>query len=171
MATHCPVLVNHALASDASLAATASAVRAHAGDWVQASAAALPAEVTTSTPSAVSASTALSTATLTDPPRLMTTIDVAPPPPDCCICCCCCATHAMPASTLALLPVPEQSNTRTGCSVTQRATPKLEPATVADTCVPWPLQSAALPPGVMASNPWASVTSLPSEALNWEWFA
>ena len=155
------------LASIASLAATASAVWAHAGDWAHASAAALPADVTTSAPSAVSISTALSTATLMDPPRLMTTMDVAEPLPD--SCCCCCAIHAMPASTLALLPVPEQSKTRTGCSVTQRATPQLAPATVAETWVPWPLQSAAPPPLVMASKPGARATPLPSEALNWSW--
>jgi hypothetical protein len=62
-------------------------------------------------------------------------------------------TQSMPAMTPESVPLPEQSSTRTGTRVTFFATPYVEPPTVPATCVPWPLQSSALPPEVMASKP------------------
>ena len=48
------------------------------------------------------------------------------------------AIQSMPASTCSLLPLPVQSRTRTGWSVTPLATPQVVPPAVPATWVPWP---------------------------------
>src|SRR5919205_107767 len=58
-----------------------------------------------------------------------------------------------PAITPEVEPLPLQPSTRTATSVTALATPYVEPPTVPETCVPWPLQSAAEPPAVTSSTP------------------
>ena len=55
--------------------------------------------------------------------------------------------------TPELGPEPPQSSTRTATSFTSLATPYVAPPTVPDTWVPWPLQSAAVPPAVISSTP------------------
>ena len=55
-------------------------------------------------------------------------------------------TQLIPAMTPDVAPLPEQSSTRTPMSDTPFATPYVEPPTVPETCVPWPLQSSAEPP-------------------------
>ena len=122
--TQLPVFVNQAAASLPSVEATDTALAALAGDWPQASLAALPADVTTSTPSAVSASTAELIAWLVGPPKLITAIAVR------LAFIACWAMYAMPANTVALLPAPVQSKTRTGWSVAHGATPNDVPATM-----------------------------------------
>ena len=72
------------------------------------------------------------------------------------------ATQSTPAITPEVEPLPLQSSTRTATRVTCLATPYVVPPTVPDTCVPWPLQSSALPPST-ASKP---VTARPA---NSEW--
>ena len=61
-------------------------------------------------------------------------------------------TQSIPAITPEVAPLPLQSSTRTALSETPLATPYVEPPTVPATCVPWPLQSSALPPSI-ASKP------------------
>src|ERR1041384_6441125 len=72
-------------------------------------------------------------------------------------------TQSTPATTWATVPEPEQLSTRTAYNCTPLATPycepptpplapaDCEPPTVPATCVPWPLQSLAVPPEVIAS--------------------
>src|SRR5215218_7496032 len=72
-------------------------------------------------------------------------------------------TQSTPAMTPEFGPEPPQSITRTATRSTLFATPYVLPPTVPDTCVPWPLQSAAEPPGVISSTP---VTARPP---NSEW--
>jgi hypothetical protein len=62
-------------------------------------------------------------------------------------------TQSTPAITPAVVPLPLQSSTRIGESFTALATPQVVPPVVPATWVPWPLQSLALPPLVIASNP------------------
>ena len=57
-------------------------------------------------------------------------------------------TQSMPAITPELVPLPEQSSTRTATSDTCLATPYVVPPTVPATCVPCPLQSSAAPPSI-----------------------
>jgi hypothetical protein len=54
-------------------------------------------------------------------------------------------TQSTPAITPLVVPLPLQSRTRTAYSVTLLATPHVVPPTVPATCVPWPLQSSAVP--------------------------
>src|SRR4051812_35955374 len=65
---------------------------------------------------------------------------------------CCAVTQLMPAMTPELVPEPLQLRTRTATIDTLLATPQVLPPIVPATCVPWPLQSSALPPST-ASNP------------------
>src|SRR4051812_23835854 len=88
--------------------------------------------------------TAVSSAELTPPPRLMLATAGAPgwwfP-----------VTQSTPAMTPAVLPLPAQSSTRTATSRTPGATPYWLPPMVPATCVPWPLQSSALPPSTSST--------------------
>jgi hypothetical protein len=101
---------------------------------LQAFAVELPAARAYETPELIEEATALSSAVLTPPPRLMlatagfTAFWV---------------TQLTPAMTPALVPLPEQLSTRTPTSLTAFATPYVLPPTVPATCVPWPLQSTA----------------------------
>src|SRR2546422_11601014 len=61
-------------------------------------------------------------------------------------------TQSTPAITWSVVPLPEQSSTRTATNVTPLAIPYVAPPTVPDTCVPCPLQSSAVPPGVDRSE-------------------
>src|SRR5919199_6394667 len=72
-------------------------------------------------------------------------------------------TQSTPAITPEVLPLPEQLRTRTATRVTALATPYVEPPTVPETCVPWPLQSDAEPPIVTSSTP------LIARPPNWVW--
>src|SRR5438105_7873045 len=72
-------------------------------------------------------------------------------------------TQSTPAITPEVVPLPLQLRTRTATSVTAFATPYVEPPTVPETCVPWPLQSEAEPPGVTSSTP------LIARPPNWVW--
>ena len=122
------------------------AVGARAGDCVHASAVELPAATTTVTPAVVRLATELSSGVEMPPPRLMlTTIGRDG------LACFCCSTQSRPAITPDDEPEPEQSSTRTPTSETPFATPYFVPPTVPETCVPWPLQSTAVPFGVTAS--------------------
>ena len=56
------------------------------------------------------------------------------------------------------LPDPAEFNTLTAMIRTSLATPLVVPPSVPESWVPCPLSSAAVPPGVIASNP---VTALP----------
>ncbi|GAB3811010.1 hypothetical protein GCM10027605_50330 [Micromonospora zhanjiangensis] len=106
------------------------------------------------TPEEIELATALSSVVLAPPPRLMfataglTALAV---------------TQLTPATTPEVLPLPEQSSTRTPTSRTALATPYEVPPTVPATCVPWPLQSSAEPPST-ASYP---LLALPPKSL-WE---
>jgi hypothetical protein len=62
-------------------------------------------------------------------------------------------TQSTPAMTPEVDPLPAQSRTRTGRSVTCLATPYVEPPTVPATWVPWPLQSLVPRPSLMAVKP------------------
>src|SRR5687768_10741358 len=55
-------------------------------------------------------------------------------------------TQSTPAMTPAVVPEPVQLSTRTPCSRTWLATPYAVAPMIPATWVPWPLQSAPLPP-------------------------
>jgi hypothetical protein len=63
-------------------------------------------------------------------------------------------TQSMPATTWAVVPEPWSSRTRTATMFAFLATPWAVPATVAATCVPWPLPSSAVSSLSMASKPY-----------------
>src|SRR2546428_306739 len=54
-------------------------------------------------------------------------------------------TQSMPPTTPAVGPEPRQFSTLTATTLAPFASPYREPAMVAATCVPWPLQSVLLP--------------------------
>jgi hypothetical protein len=89
------------------------------------------------TPEAIELATALSSAVLAPPPRLMlATAGLRA----------FWVTQLTPAMTPAFVPLPEQFSTRTPTRLTCLATPQVVPPTVPATWVPWPLQSSAAPP-------------------------
>ena len=102
--TQAPKLEKDAWRSDASLAATVSALGTRAGELVHASTAELPAAATTVTPSLTRAWTAVSTMVLAVPPRLRLATAGVPA-------WWCTATHSSAAMTSELKPDPAQSKT------------------------------------------------------------
>src|ERR1700704_4131169 len=63
------------------------------------------------------------------------------------------AAQLIPAITPEVVPDPLQSSTRTATRFAFFAIPYWVPATVPETCVPWPLQSVAGPLSVTSSSP------------------
>src|SRR5207247_1867775 len=88
--------------------------------------------------------TAVSSAELAEPPRLMLATDGGTWFED---------TQSTPATTPEFVPEPWQLRTRTACSVTDLATPYVVPPVVPATCVPWPLQSFVPFPSPTKSAP------------------
>src|SRR5215213_924101 len=102
----------------------------------------LPAATAVATPEEIMRPTASSTDVLAPPPSdMFATAGLA----------WFAVTQSIPAMTPLHEPEPPQSSTRTATSFTSFAMPYLEPPTVPDTCVPWPLQSCAVPLAVTAS--------------------
>src|SRR5262249_52125050 len=115
--THVPKFEYGARASREFEAPTVSAPGTRAGDWEQAGALSLPAATTVVIPAARRLLTSVSSAVDGEPPRLMFTTagDVD--------CEWFCSTHSRPARIVEIVPLPEQSRTRTGTSVADFATP------------------------------------------------
>jgi hypothetical protein len=129
-----------------SVAATVMAAGTLAGLKLQAWSPSLPAATTTVTPSAMSESTAASMSGEAAPPRLRLTTAGVPGRWSV-------ATQSRPAMTPELVPLPEQSRTRTGTNETAFAMPYVDPPTVPATWVPWPLQSLEPFPSLTAVVP------------------
>src|SRR5437870_4210637 len=148
MSTQLPRFENDANPSLMSVAPTVIALGSLAGEVPQASALLFPAAIAYTTPAATEFATAAFKVDERPPPRLMlAALGMA------LFAFFCPVTQSMPAMTPDVVPEPEQSSTRTATSFTFFATPYVVPPTVPDTCEPWPLQSAALPPGVTSSMP------------------
>ncbi len=134
---HVPKFENDERASVVVVEPTVIAFAARAGDELQALVLLLPAATAIGTPELERLFTAVSSALEAPPPRLMLAtagliwLFV---------------TQSTPAITPEVEPEPLQSSTRTPRSMTLLATPYVEPPIVPETCVPWPLQSAPLPP-------------------------
>ncbi len=137
-----PKFENDERASVLVVAPTVTAAATRDGEPLQALVFSLPAATAKVTPALIALPTAVSRAEEGPPPRLMlATAGLT----------CFCRTQSTPAMTPELVPEPSQPSTRTGCTTALSAMPYLEPAAVPATCVPWPLQSVALPPAVTAS--------------------
>src|SRR3954451_14454286 len=112
--------------------ATVVTLAALEGEKLQAAALLLPAATATNTPELARLFTALFSVLAKPPPRLMFAtagwMAVV-------------ASQFRPAMMPEVDPEPLQSSTRTARSSAPLATPNFVPATVPDTCVPWPLQS------------------------------
>src|SRR6266545_1688978 len=121
MSTQVPKLENEARLSLMSVAPTVIAAGTRAGLKLQALALLLPAAMAYVTPELIELATALSNVV------------------------------SMPAATCAVVPLPLQFRTRTATSCTPLATPYCDPPTVPATCVPWPLQSSAVPPSISST--------------------
>ena len=152
MSRHVPKLEKDARASVLVVAPTVFAAGTRAGDELHAFAFEFPAAIAYDTPALIELLTAVSSAELTPPPRLMfatewpaTRFDV---------------TQSTPAITPEFVPEPWQFSTRTACSVTCLATPYVVPPVVPATCVPWPLQSFVPCPSPTKSAP------LPTRPVN-----
>src|SRR6266508_4322951 len=125
-----------------SVAPTVIAAGTRAGLKLQALALLLPAAMAYVTPELIELATALSNVVSMPPPRLMlATAGVT----------LLAVTQSMPAATCAVVPLPLQFRTRTATSCTPLATPYCDPPTVPATCVPWPLQSSAVPPSISST--------------------
>ena len=152
MSRQVPKFEKDARASVVVVAPTVLAAATRAGEVVQASVFELPAAMAYETPELIELLTAVSSAELAPPPRLMfaterpaTRFDV---------------TQSTPAITPEFDPEPWQLRTRTACSVTCLATPYVVPPVVPATCVPWPLQSFVPCPSPTKSAP------LPTRPVN-----
>src|SRR6266542_3314128 len=142
MSTQVPKLENEARLSLMSVAPTVIAAGTRAGLKLQALALLLPAAMAYVTPELIELATALSNVVSMPPPRLMlATAGVT----------LLAVTQSMPAATCAVVPLPLQFRTRTATSCTPLATPYCDPPTVPATCVPWPLQSSAVPPSISST--------------------
>jgi hypothetical protein len=74
------------------------------------------------------------------------------------------ATQSSAATVLEMVPLPEQSRMRTATTLAPLATPTCRPATVADTCVPWPSQSSAVSSSSTKSKPAGKKKEIPAAA-------
>ena len=128
-----PQFENDARASERSEAPTVTASDTLAGEVLQASSFAFPAATTSVAPRDTRLRTASSSAWDRPPPSDMFTTAGAPSRRP--------AIQSRPLITPETVPDPPQSRTLTGTTVAAFATPNVAPATVAATCVPWPLQS------------------------------
>src|SRR5262245_12701226 len=125
MSTQVPMLENEDLASVRVVAPTVIAAATRAGLKPHALALLLPAAIAKVTPELMALFTAVSSDELAPPPRLMfaTAGLIA-----------FVRTQLMPATTCAVVPLPEQLSTRTATSCTPLATPYWLPPTVPATC-------------------------------------